>query len=174
MIIKMTHSNRSDYNASNEGFLVSGRIVPKYEHDQWTYTEEKWSESYMKQYEDEDIDSAYIEDKDKAVFLYYVNHRSVGQIKLCANWNGYALIEDISVSGNWRNKGIGTKLLEKAVQWAKQNNLAGLMLETQDVNVPACRFYARNNFIIGGVDRMLYSNLPAAKNEIAIFWYYKF
>lgn len=47
------------------------------------------------------------------------------------------------------------------------------MLETQDVNVSACRFYAKNSFIIGAVDNMLYSNFPTA-NEKAIFWYYKF
>ncbi|GGF88324.1 hypothetical protein GCM10010912_37000 [Paenibacillus albidus] len=63
--------------------------------------------------------------------------------------------------------------MEQAAQWAKQNNLAGLMLETQDVNVSACRFYAKNGFVIGGVDNMLYSNLPTA-SEQAVFCYYRF
>ena len=109
----------------------------------------------------------------KGCFLYYVDNICIGQIKLRSNWNGYALVEDIEVFRNWRQKGIRTKLLEEAVQWAKQNNHIGLMLETQDVNVSACRFYARNNFVIGGVDSMLYSKFPIA-NEKAIFWYYKF
>jgi hypothetical protein len=61
----------------------------------------------------------------------------------------------------------------KRKSWAKQNKFIGLMLETQDVNVSACRFYAKNSFIIGAVDNMLYSNFPTA-NEKAIFWYYKF
>lgn len=30
MIIKMTHANMNDYNKSNEGFIVSERIIPKY------------------------------------------------------------------------------------------------------------------------------------------------
>lgn len=47
------------------------------------------------------------------------------------------------------------------------------MLETQDINVSACHFYAKNRFVIGSVDTMLYSNLSTA-NEMAIFWYYKF
>ena len=59
------------------------------------------------------------------------------------------------------------------MEWAKENSLCGLMLETQDINVSACYFYAKNNFVIGAVDTMLYSNFSSA-NEIAIFWYYKF
>ncbi|MUT68555.1 GNAT family N-acetyltransferase [Paenibacillus sp. NEAU-GSW1] len=173
MIIKMAQSNLCDFNKANEGFIVSGRIIPKYENDIWTYSEEVFSKPYFKQYDNEEIDSTYIEDTGKAVFLYYVDNMCIGQIRLRSNWNGYAYVEDIGVSKNWRQMGIGTKLLEKAVQWAKQNNHIGLMLETQDVNVSACRFYARNNFIIGGVDRMLYSKFPTA-NEKAIFWYHKF
>lgn len=42
------------------------------------------------------------------------------------------------------------------------------MLETQDINVSACHFYAKNNFVIGAVDTMLYSNFSTS-NENAIF-----
>lgn len=173
MIKKMTSSNICDYNKLNDGFIVTGRMILKYDNDNWTYMEELFSKPYFKQYENEDIDTTYALDTSKAVFLYYVDDLCIGQIRLCSNWNGYALVEDIGVSKDWRQKGIGTELLEKAVEWAKQNNHIGLMLETQDVNISACRFYAKNNFIIGGVDSMLYSKYPSA-NEKAIFWYYKF
>lgn len=173
MIEKMTYANLSDYNQANEDYLVWGRIIPKYENEKWTYTEEVLSAPYLKRYENDDVDASYIENETKAVFFYYDNQRCIGQIKLLSNWNGYTLIEDIGVSKNARNKGIGTKLLEAAVQWAKQNRHIGLMLETQDVNLAACRFYARNNFVIGGVDTMLYSKFSTAK-EKAIFWYYRF
>ncbi|MCY9136790.1 streptothricin N-acetyltransferase SatA, partial [Bacillus atrophaeus] len=69
--------------------------------------------------------------------------------------------------------GVGTALLNKASEWAKENHFSGLMLETQDINVSACHFYAKNNFVIGAVDTMLYSNFSTS-NEYAIFWYYKF
>ncbi|MDY8046617.1 GNAT family N-acetyltransferase [Paenibacillus polymyxa] len=175
MIIKMSLSNMGDFKKSNEynGFIVSGRIIPKYKNDNWTYIEESFPEPYFKQYEDDDVDISYIDEQGKSIFLYYDENDCVGQIKLCTNWNGYALIEDIAVAKDWRHKGIGAALLSKATEWAKQNNLVGLMLETQDVNVLACRFYAKNNFVIGGVDTMLYSNFSTA-HEKAIFWYYKF
>ncbi|ULO08545.1 GNAT family N-acetyltransferase [Paenibacillus sp. 19GGS1-52] len=172
MIIKMTISNIKDYNKSNESFTVIGRIIPKYEDGIWSYTEELFSEQYYKQYDKEDIDISCIDDENKAVYLYYFDNNCIGQIKLRAHWNGYAFIEDISVAKKMRGKSIGTALLNKAAEWAKQNKLMGLVLETQDVNLLACRFYAKNNFIIGAVDTMMYSNFPTA-NEIAIYWYKK-
>ncbi|MCQ6562853.1 GNAT family N-acetyltransferase [Paenibacillus mendelii] len=173
MIIKMTHSTMKDYNNPNEGYLVTGRIIPKYENEKWTYTEEIFPEHYFKQYENDEIDISYIDGKGKAIYLFYDDNICIARIKLRSNWNGFALIEDIEVARSHRQKGIGGELLKKAAEWARQNNLIGLTLETQDVNISACRFYAKNNFVIGAVDTMLYSNFSTA-NEKAIFWYHKF
>jgi len=162
-----------DYNNPNEDFKVTRRIIPKYENEKWTYTEEIFPEPYVKRYENDEVDSSYIEGKGKAIFLFYDDNNCIGNLKLRSNWNGFALIEDITVARNHRQQGIGGVLLKKAAEWARQNNLIGLMLETQDVNLSACRFYAKNNFVIGAVDTMLYSNFPTA-NEKAIFWYHKF
>ncbi|KQL18380.1 GNAT family N-acetyltransferase [Cytobacillus solani] len=173
MIIKMTKSNMNDFNKSNEGFIVTGRILPTYENNVWEFTEEVFSEPYFKKYEDEEMDDSYIEEEGKVVYFFYAENTCIGQIRIRSSWNGYAFIEDIAVAEEYRKKGVGTALLNKAIEWAKENNLCGLMLETQDINVSACHFYAKNNFVIGAIDTMLYSNLPTAK-EIAIFWYYKF
>ncbi|WP_155589955.1 GNAT family N-acetyltransferase [Lysinibacillus cavernae] len=173
MIIKMTQSNMKDFNKSNDGFIVSGRIVPTYENNVWSYAEEIFSEPYFKKYDDDEIDLSYIEEDEKAVFFYYVENNCVGHIKMCTNWNGYALIENIAVAKDYRKNGVGTALLNKAMEWARERDCCGLMLETQDINVSACYFYAKNHFVIGAVDTMLYSNFQTA-NEKAIFWYYKF
>ncbi len=173
MITKMTRFNMKDFNKPNEPFVVSGRIIPSFENNVWTYTEEKFAKPYVKKYDDEDIDVSYIEEEDKVVFFYYAENDCVGRSKLRSNWNGYALIEDIAVAKDYRKNGVGTALLHKAIEWAKENHLCGLMLETQDINVSACHFYAKNNFVIGAVDTMLYSNFSTA-NEIAVFWYCKF
>lgn len=173
MIVKMNRANMQDYNKSCESFTVTGRIVPKYEQGIWTYTEEGFAAPYTKRYDDEDVDTSFIDDDSKAVYLYYEDTSCIGQISLRSNWNGYACIEKIAVAKKWRQKGIGKALLQQAAEWARNNNCIGLMLETQDVNVSACRFYAKNHFVIGGIDTMLYSKFPTA-HEIAIFWYYKF
>ncbi|MFP7233878.1 streptothricin N-acetyltransferase SatA [Bacillus subtilis] len=173
MIIKMNQFNMKDFNKPNEPFVVSGRIIPTFKNNIWKYTEGLFSEPYVKKYEDDEIDVSYIEEEGKIVFLQYDENNCIGRIKIRSNWNGYALIEDIAVAKDYRKKGVGTALLNKAIEWAKENNFSGLMLETQDINVSACRFYAKNRFVIGGVDTMLYSNFPTAK-EIAIFWYCQF
>ena len=64
----------------------------------------------------------------------YDRDECVGQIRLRKNWNKYAFIEDIAVSKNHRSKGTGRRLVQKAIELAKQKDLLGLMLETQDVN----------------------------------------
>ncbi|GED00392.1 streptothricin N-acetyltransferase SatA [Bacillus atrophaeus] len=173
MIIKMTQFNKKDFNKPNECFIVSGRIIPTFENNVWKYTEEVFSKPYIKKYEDDEIDNSYIQEEGKVVFFYYVENNCVGRIKIRSNWNGYALIEDIAVAKDYRKNGVGTALLNKAIEWAKENHFSGLMLETQDINVSACHFYAKNNFVIGAVDTMLYSNFSTS-NEYAIFWYYKF
>lgn len=173
MIRKMSQSNINDYNKPYGGFFVIGRIVPKYEDGIWSYVEEIFEEPYIKQYDMESIDNSYIDEKSKAVYFYYEEDQCTGQIRLRENWNGFAFIEEISVAKGSRNKGIGTALINTAVEWAKQNHLIGLMLETQDVNLLACRFYAKNNFNIGAVDSMLYSKFPT-RHEKAVFWYNRF
>ena len=46
------------------------------------------------------------------------------------------------------------------------------MAETQDNNVPACKFYESYGFKLGGFDKYLYKGIDKTNNEIAIFWYY--
>ncbi|HAQ4897164.1 TPA: GNAT family N-acetyltransferase, partial [Streptococcus pyogenes] len=57
--------------------------------------------------------------------------------------------------------------------WAKHKNLHGLMLETQDNNLIACKFYHNCGFKIGSVDTMLYANFEN-NFEKAVFWYLRF
>ncbi|MDN4083132.1 GNAT family N-acetyltransferase [Paenibacillus polymyxa] len=85
----------------------------------------------------------------------------------------FASIDRLIVLESSRGKGIGTALLNKAREWALQKGMQGFTLETQDVNLLACRFYLKNGFDIGAVDTMLYSN-SKYKDENAVFFYSKF
>ena len=174
IIIEMTHENIDDINKPNQPFDVIGKIVPVFQNEEWTFSECLFDESYEKSYPNDEEDwHEYIENPEKVIFLYYENNECIGQVRLRKNWNKYAYIEDIAVSKNHRNKGVGHKLIEKAIEWANQKNLFGLMLETQDVNLQACRFYSKIGFQIGAVDTMLYGNFSDT-HEKAIFWYMKF
>lgn len=82
--------------------------------------------------------------------------------------------DDFVVEAQYRGQGAGQALLHRAVEWAQSKGLPGIMLETQDINVPACRFYERFGFILAGFDRLLYQvTLPGA-DEVALFWYLLF
>lgn len=69
MITKMTRFNMKDFNKPNEPFVVSGRIIPSFEDNVWTYTEEKFAEPYVKKYDDEDIVSVILKKRIKLSFF---------------------------------------------------------------------------------------------------------
>lgn len=78
-----------------------------------------------------------------------------------------ACLWDLRVHPEFRNKGIGRKLFNRAILWAKERNCRRFIVETQDINVPACRFYVRQGCELGVVNRYAY---PESMNEIQIVW----
>jgi ribosomal protein S18 acetylase RimI-like enzyme len=173
MIAEINNENISDVNKSNGSFTIFGKIIPEYKNNFWSFTEELFNEAYEYEYPLEDNDyTKYINNKDKTIYLYFDDGKNIGQIILRKYWNENTFIQDFCVAKQYRRKGIGYKLMDKAKEWTKENNLKGIMLETQDVNLAACRFYNKYGFILGGVDTMLYSNFKNSEQK-ALFWYYK-
>ncbi|MGH8080719.1 MAG: GNAT family N-acetyltransferase [Lysobacter sp.] len=84
------------------------------------------------------------------------------------------MIDDIAVDAAARRSGAGSALIDRALAWAHERGLPGAMLETQDNNAAACRFYQRKGFVLGGFDRFHYANDPELRHETALFWYLKF
>lgn len=171
-IVKINRQNSTDINKANQPFEIIGKIKPTFYGGKWTYTEELYENSYVKEYTSDFGCDSYIDDPDKAVFFAYSDMECVGQIVLKRDWNKYAFIEDICVAKSVRGQGIGTSLIQTAIKWAKDSDLKGLALETQDNNLLACRFYAKCGFVIGSVNTMLYKNFN--NDEFAVFWYLKF
>ena len=138
------------------------------------------SKSYQDEEDEEDEEAdclEYIDNTDKIIYLYYQDDKCVGKVKLRKNWNRYAYIEDIAVCKDFRGQGIGSALINISIEWAKHKNLHGLMLETQDNNLIACKFYHNCGFKIGSVDTMLYANFEnnfENNFEKAVFWYLRF
>ncbi len=61
--------------------------------------------------------------------------------------------------------------MQEAIAWARSKQLPGIMLETQNINVAACRFYESCGFKLGGMDRFLYKGISKDLDEIALYWY---
>jgi GNAT superfamily N-acetyltransferase len=79
---------------------------------------------------------------------------------------------DIRVHPDARNKGIGRKLFLHAAEWARSQGFGQLGIEAQNVNVPACRFYARMGCILGAIHRFGYAGCPPVADEAMLLWYY--
>jgi GNAT superfamily N-acetyltransferase len=79
-----------------------------------------------------------------------------------------AVLWDIRVAPDARGHGIGAALFRAAQAWAAARGCRRLKVETQNVNVPACRFYARMGCRLGAVHPAAYPGLP---DETQLLWY---
>jgi GNAT superfamily N-acetyltransferase len=75
---------------------------------------------------------------------------------------------DLRVHPDYRSKGIGHLLFSHVVEWARLKQCRRLKVETQNINVPACRFYARQGCELRGINRYAYGE---ALDEIQLLWY---
>lgn len=79
-----------------------------------------------------------------------------------------AVLWDLRVAPETRGRGGGAALFRAAEAWAAARGCRWLKVETQNVNVPACRFYRRMGCVLGGVHRFAYPELP---DEVQLLWY---
>ena len=79
-----------------------------------------------------------------------------------------AALWDIRVATEARGKGVGAALFRAAEKWAMAQGCQRLKVETQNINVPACRFYARQGCVLGAIHRFAYPDFP---NETQLLWY---
>jgi|SRR5688572_13701304 len=114
--------------------------------------------------------TTFINNPQKVIFFADVDGKPVGQIKLVPWWNIFAYVEELVVDTEFRGKGVGSALMMRAIEWAKEQHFPGVTLETQDNNVPACKFYEKCGFVLTGFDLYAYKNFPNA-SEIALYWY---
>ena len=78
-----------------------------------------------------------------------------------------AVLWDLRVGPEYRQQGLGSRLVEAAIAWAKNRHCLLLKIETQNINVPACRLYAKLGFTLSAVNRRAYPELP---DEVQLIW----
>lgn len=159
--------------ACDFSFHVNSELLPPYEGP--GLGQVGWVQPYRKTLPLGAADyETWIGDPSRAVFSARRHGRLAGFLAVAPYWNGYALIHELAVDLPARHGGIARSLMDRAVAWARAKGLAGLTLETQNNNVPACRFYSRYGFTLGGHDRQLYRALHPETREVALFWYLMF
>jgi ribosomal protein S18 acetylase RimI-like enzyme len=79
-----------------------------------------------------------------------------------------AVLWDIRVRPGSRGRGVGSALFRAAEAEARARGCRRVMVETQNTNVPACRFYARQGCTLGAIHRFAYPGLP---HETQLLWF---
>lgn len=79
-----------------------------------------------------------------------------------------AVLWDLRVVPERRTGGIGSLLFRAVEDWARERRCRQVKVETQNINVPACRFYARMGCTLGAVNRFAYPDHP---QETQLLWF---
>ena len=148
---------------------VTSRLALAMENETLAYTIVP-VEPYERDYAAEDVDYGF-ENDSTTVFFAEIDGKLAGRIKMMKWWNQFGYVEDIVVNPGYRGLGIGRQLLECGIHWARENGFPGVMLETQDNNVPACMLYQSCGFVLGGFDRNVYKAINPDTKETALYWY---
>jgi GNAT superfamily N-acetyltransferase len=110
------------------------------------------------------------------ILAAYVDGRRVGGCVLAHKTDGVNKLEgrgdlvamwDLRIHPDLRGKGIGSGLFTAAAAWARKRRCRELKVETQNINVPACRFYMRQGCRLDAINRHVYEDFP---DEVELIW----
>ncbi|KAB2460223.1 streptothricin N-acetyltransferase SatA [Bacillus sp. CH126_4D] len=180
LLIRALETNDLDnFPEIDDSFIVNARLILSLSkvNRRIEYTVEdapSYEKSYLQNDNEELAYNEYINKPNQIIYIALLHNQIIGFIVLKKNWNHYAYIEEITVDKKHRTLGVGKRLIGQAKQWAKEGNMPGIMLETQNNNVAACKFYEKCGFVIGGFDFLIYKGLDMTSDEVAIYWYFHF
>jgi GNAT superfamily N-acetyltransferase len=141
------------------------------------------------------VEKAYIKDYDSAVetptdwpnkfdvskwvFLLAMNgDKPVGAAAVAFDTSGVFMLEarqDLAVLWDLRvrpeARGAEIMLFRYAARWSRGRGCTQMKIETQNINVPACRFYQRMGAVLGEIHRFGYAAVPEVAHEVMLCWY---
>ncbi|KXK15535.1 MAG: N-acetyltransferase GCN5 [Chloroflexi bacterium OLB14] len=174
-IQKVSSTNKNHVDKFDRKFTVKEKIALSMEDGKLTCSivpvQPYEKEMFVDEDHDEDF-SSFIDNDEKTIFLAFVNNQLAGQIKIISWWNQFAYVDDLIVNPQFRGLGVGKNLIAEAIRWSKEKRFPGMMIETQDDNVPACKLYESCGCILQGFDRYVYKNVKP--DETALYWYLVF
>ena len=77
------------------------------------------------------------------------------------------VLHDLRVSFEARRRGVGQALFRTLESWGRAKGCPVLEVETQNINVPACKFYESQGCKLTEINRAAYPELP---HEIQLLW----
>ncbi|HET9088736.1 MAG TPA: GNAT family N-acetyltransferase [Acidimicrobiales bacterium] len=88
-------------------------------------------------------------------------------LEMLGEESGVAALWDIRIRPDVRHSGIGSFLFRAVREWARARGCTQIRIETQNVNLPACHFYAGMGCVLESIKRFAYPELP---EEAQILW----
>jgi GNAT superfamily N-acetyltransferase len=146
---------------------------------EWSLTERRLPQSYVKDYDALEAPTVWPRRFDVSAWRRFsarAENMTVGGAVVAVNTPGVHLLEgrsdlavlwDIRVHPAFRRHGIGTGLFEAAAEWSAQVGCLEMKIETQNINVSACRFYSSRGCRLSAVRHHAYWALP---QEIQLIW----
>ena len=114
------------------------------------------------------------------IFIAFSDNRPVGgatvafdtpAVNMLESRKDLAVLWDIRIHPDIRRHGIGSKLFKYSADWAKKRGCKRFKVETQNINISACHFYAKQGCKLGAIHRYGYSNCPQVAHEAMFLWY---
>ncbi len=104
------------------------------------------------------------------IFVYRWNDRLLGMVNLLftistAEGGFVVLLEDVIVHHEYRGRGVGTQLLQHAIEYAKKKDILRITLLTDRLNEEGQEFFSRLGFF---KSQMIPLRLPLAKDSATL------
>ena len=184
-IIEIQPSDLNLYDAIPSRFLVKTILVPELVDEGLggiTLREQPVSQPYIKDYDtygEIPSDWPKLFDVTNWIFFLAMEKAQVfGGAVVAFDTTGVSMLEarsDLSVLWDIRirtqGRGCGILLFRRAAEWSRVRGCRQMKIETQNVNVPACKFYQRMGASLGEIRCHGYANVPAVADEVMLCWY---
>lgn len=111
-----------------------------------------------------------------AIFMVSQAERPIGgciiahntpQVNMLQGRSDLAVLWDIRVDTAYRGQGVGRRLFDTSIYWARSRGCTEMQIETQQINVNACRFYQRLGCTLIQVKYDAYAECPG---EHQLIW----
>ncbi len=113
----------------------------------------------------------FLEELDNPNTVYYVAEINKNIVAYCGMWiiTGEAHITNIAVDPLYRGRRIGSGLMRRIMEVAREKILTGITLEVREGNTSAISMYKRFGFRVEGRRKGYYSD---NQEDALIMWFY--
>ncbi len=147
-----------------------------------TFKEKKVARPYTKYYDTEGEPFSWLNfnTSNWVTFLASENKSLVGcltvacrtpELRMLNGRNDLADVWDIRIHPDYKRQGYGARLFQEAVAWSRHEGFKQLCVETQNLNVRACRFYLKQGCRLGAINRFAYYSNPKERDEVQLIWF---